>query len=158
MEQLTIPQLLASPTFWFSAVIVGILVGVIGNFATNGLQKIWAKFSETQRKKNDEQEKAFQLEVQDLVANPSKVTDLKLEAIYSLLSNIVRLMFYLVLTNLAISIPLGVINLAFSAAFSVLAVSIAQSAIKNDNHVRKVLKAYELSKESAPQALAGNSS
>lgn len=151
----TIPQLLASPTFWFTTVIAGIIVGILGNFATNGIQKIWGRFSETQRMKSEAQEKAFQAEVQDLIDNPSKVVDIKLDAIYSLLSNIAKLMFYLALTNLALGIPINGITFIFNVAFSVFAVSIALSAIKNDDYTRKILKAYYRHKENSIQKPSG---
>ncbi len=147
MEQLTILQLLDSPIFWFSTVIIGIVVGMIGNFSTDTLKKILARFSETQRKKSDEQERAFKLEVQDLLDNPSKVIDLKIEAIYILLSNVFKLLFYLLATNLLFGMQhLGMLGITINFLISVLAVVTSLSVIKNHIHIREVLKAYKLSK------------
>ena len=154
MDEITISQLLTSPIFWFSTVLVGIIVGVVGNFFTNFINKMWANFSESKRKENEEKQKAFLAEVQSLVADSSKATELKIDAIYFLLSSAVRLMFYLLLSNFVFFVPamLPIIESQYLVIFlnitlSILAVPIATSALNRSDHVRQVLHEYYREKE-----------
>ncbi|MGD8457012.1 MAG: hypothetical protein PVF83_11545 [Anaerolineales bacterium] len=144
MDISIITNLLGSQEFWFRAVIVATIVGVGSKFIANGLENLIAHISKEQRKRNEEKKSIFDSEVKDLINNPTKVNDLKIDATYSLLSNVIRLLFYLILMNFVSIFPLGIglANSAFNLIISVFAVSTTLSAIRDNNHTRSLLKEY----------------
>lgn len=48
-----IVTLLLDPIFWFATILIGFLLSVVANFATDGIKQFWGRFSTRQRERNE---------------------------------------------------------------------------------------------------------
>lgn len=61
--------LLGSPVFWFGSVLVGIIIGIAGNFAADGIKQYWGRFSASQRSRNEEERRRIIKEAKKCIDN-----------------------------------------------------------------------------------------
>ena len=62
-------------TYWWLILIVGLLVGILGNFLSEGIKKLYGSVSSGQRERNIEKEKEREEEIEYLVNSPEVIID-----------------------------------------------------------------------------------
>ncbi len=70
---------MSTPAWWISVVVVGILVNIFSDYLKIGLDRFSGRFSDKRKRTNERERVLFEKEVQKLLDNPSKVTDVKIE-------------------------------------------------------------------------------
>ena len=144
MPEPTLFDLFQSPNFWFGTVIVGIIVGVIGNFLSGWIQKVYARYSERQRKKNQEKERRFQKDLQRLFDVPSEVLELRIKILYDLLKDVLFLFLVIIIQDFfsSVSIFTRIIN----PIMILFAITIINSGIMKSAYSQQLLRAYDRQK------------
>lgn len=62
-------------TYWWLILFVALIVGMIGNFLSDGIRKLYGMVSSSQRERNLERDKEIEEEIKRLVNNPEEITD-----------------------------------------------------------------------------------
>ncbi len=62
-------------TYWWLILLIGLIVGIVGKFMADGIQKLWGLVSSSQRKRNLEREREEEDEIEHLVNYPSEIID-----------------------------------------------------------------------------------
>jgi sterol desaturase/sphingolipid hydroxylase (fatty acid hydroxylase superfamily) len=83
-----------------SVVIVGILINLFSSFLHPRMEKALAKLSESRRHRLEAREREFQEQVENLVANPVQITNLKIDVVLYHLRAIVYIVLGLMALNL----------------------------------------------------------
>jgi hypothetical protein len=130
----------SDPTWWISVVVVGLLINLASDYLKPLLDRILGSFSNARKRANEKQALLFQDDLQKLVNDPSKVTDLKFDIIYFNLRTVL-----LIAISLAINAVLEII-FPINILFSVTPLVYALVNMNNERYYRKVLAAYEKSK------------
>ncbi len=73
---------IASPYWWVSVVLVGLLIHLIAAYLKPFLDKVGSGLSASVRRRVEQDRQRFNREVQDLVENPIEVNNLKLDLLY----------------------------------------------------------------------------
>lgn len=94
---------LSTPRWWFTAVFVGIIIGIILELIKWAYRKFGGRFSKTLKARNEKKAAQDADTVTDLVDNPDEITDFKLEGLYKGIVYIV--VFMIGLTFIIISQP-----------------------------------------------------
>ena len=93
----------SSTTGWIwwlvSVVIMGVLINLFSSFIYPRIEKLIAKQSESRRQKLEAQQRKFQDQVENLVENPDRITDLKIDLILSHLKAILYVALGLIVIN-----------------------------------------------------------
>jgi uncharacterized membrane protein (DUF106 family) len=96
-----LPDSVAGWMWWIvSVVIVGIFINLFSSFLYPRVEKAIARISGSRKQKLEAQEREFQQKVENLVANPDQITNLKIDLILSHL----RAVFYVALGLIAVNV------------------------------------------------------
>lgn len=68
--------------YWWLILLMGLIMGIIGNFFSDGIKKVIGIFSSRQREKNLEEGRRFDKQVDYLVNNPNEIINSKIDATY----------------------------------------------------------------------------
>lgn len=62
-------------TYWWLVLLVALIVGVLGNFLSEGIRNLYGKVSSSQRERNLERKYEIEEEIKNLVNHPEEITD-----------------------------------------------------------------------------------
>lgn len=100
MDQIN--EIIITPAWWISTVVVAFLVNIIASYGRTLMDKVIAKWSQQRREKIDEIKKQDDAVVTYLIDNPQRLVDLRTDAIFSALRIILALslaVFWITLIN-----------------------------------------------------------
>jgi hypothetical protein len=128
---------MSDPAWWISVVFVGLLINLASDYLKPLIDKFLGKFLAAKKRDNEKQLILFERDVQRLLDNPSKVTDLRFDILDFNLRTVL-----LIATSLAINSVLEIIS-PFNICFSIGPLLSAFVNMKNERHYRRVLSEYE---------------
>jgi hypothetical protein len=88
-----IVALLFDPVFWFTAILIGTLVSVFGNFATDGVKSLLGRVSAGQRARNERERQRIYDIAKIYASSPSLMSVLSSEIAYYSYRSILALIF-----------------------------------------------------------------
>ena len=62
-----------NPVFWFTAVVLALVVNLTSSFAYDGIRQFWGKYSSRQRAKNEERAATIEAEARKCVESPARL-------------------------------------------------------------------------------------
>ncbi|PKO38557.1 MAG: hypothetical protein CVU31_18730 [Betaproteobacteria bacterium HGW-Betaproteobacteria-4] len=101
-----------NPSWWVLTVIVGLFLNVFAPFINKGIESIWASYSKKKSESIEHRNATMESKVARLAKKESGLLEAKIEATYWAVRIVLSLSIYLVLIQIAFSIPMGNANLA----------------------------------------------
>jgi CBS domain containing-hemolysin-like protein len=134
-----------------SVVAVGILINLFSSFLYPRIEKAIAKLSESRRQKLDAQEREFQEQVKNLVANPDQIINLKIDLILSHLRAVLYVALGLIAINLLPVVTEFVFRIyyAFIASFFAVAVATLSPVFLIMDKIRKMNRLIRAAEKSS---------
>lgn len=127
---------ISDPTWWVSVVVVGLLINLASDYLKPLLDRLMEKSSAVRKRANEKQAIRFQSDLNQLLDDPSRVIDLKLDILYFNLRSVLQIAISLAVN--AILEPIFPVN----TILSITLLTYAFGNMKEDSYCRKVLRAY----------------